>query len=282
MRPNASRAQDDDGRAHYERGVGLFDEGQHEAALAEFEAAYEVSGRRSILFNIGQIHARLGHAVESVAAFEDYLATEGASITAERRAVVDGELAIQRARIGHVEIRCAIAGAIVTIDQRDRGRTPLDEPVPLSAGEHDIELAAAGHTAYRQTFRLAGGETRELDAVLVPTESAPATERSSQLPVLTVVGASVLAAGLASWATFGTWTLLEDERLRRECAPICSRDDTSTLAVTRVVSDVGAGVTAVGAVLITLGLIIELGAPQRPSTDRPQAHLLPNGAALSW
>jgi hypothetical protein len=279
--PSASRAQDDDARAHYERGVALFDEGQHAAALAEFEAAYAVSGRRSILFNIGQIHARLGHAVESVEAFEEYLATDGASITAERRAAVDGELAIQRARIGEVEIRCEIAGAIVTIDQRDRGRTPLEGPVALSAGEHDIEVAAAGHTAYRQRFRLAGGETRELDAVLVPTASTPATE-SSQLPVLTIVGASVLAAGVASWATFGTWTLLEDERLRRECAPICSRDDTSTLAITRIVSDVGVGITAVGAVVLALGLILEIGSPQQPSTEGPQARLLPNGAVLSW
>ena len=126
LAPSSLRAQEaapstsdlEQARVHYERGLALFDEAQFEsqftAAMAEFEAAYRLSHRPALLFNIAQLHARLGHAVEAVDTFTAYLAEAG-EIDAERRAVVETEMALQRTRIGAVDIDVAYEGAVVVI-----------------------------------------------------------------------------------------------------------------------------------------------------------------------
>jgi tetratricopeptide (TPR) repeat protein len=154
-------------RAHYERGVAFYDEGQYAAALAEFEAAYEGSHRAPILFNIGQIHARLGRAVEAVEALQRYLAEAGTSVNAERRALVERELQTQRARIGTVAPTVSVPGAVISIDDVEVGSAPLAEPVRVSAGEHVIAARADGFETARYRFRLAGGERRAVELELV-------------------------------------------------------------------------------------------------------------------
>ena len=275
------RAQEgtDDARAHYERGVALFDEARFDAALAEFEAAYALSGRASLLFNIGQIHGRLGHAVESADALSRYLA-EAREIGDERRAQVEAEIATQRARIGtvRVEVRsrgAPLAGAVISLDDVERGAHPLAEPLQASAGEHVLTVVADGHAPGRQRFRLAGLETRVIEVDLVPTAgpetagAVAAPPHEDTFPVLTVTGGVIAGAGLVTWAVAGTVTLLEAQGLTSgpdACSPSCPDDRLGTLDVTRVVADVGLGVLGVGAVLLVVGAVLELGGEE--ASDR--------------
>lgn len=167
---SASRAHAQSGdaaRAHYERGIALYDEGQFAGALAEFEAAYEGSHRASILFNIGQIHARLGRSVEAVETLQRYLAEGGDTISAERRAAVQSEISTQSARIATVTIQVSVPGATVSFDDVDVGTAPLASPVRAAAGEHVIIARADGFEPARFRFRIAGGETRTLALELV-------------------------------------------------------------------------------------------------------------------
>lgn len=262
---SVARAQDDTGRAraHYERGVGLFDEGQFAAALAEFEAAYAIEPRPALLFNIGQMHARLGHAVESADALERYVREMGDTLPAERRALVETELTTQRGRIGQVTVEVDVEGAVVSLDEVDRGRTPLPGPLRTGAGEHVLVVAADGHETSRQRFRLAGGEERTLQIDLVRLgPGGPATTSSgAPFPALTVVGATVAGAGLVTFAVGGLVTLLEHAALTAPtgCSPGCSPEQTSTIATTRIVADVGLGVLVVGGVLTVVGAVLELG-----------------------
>lgn len=155
-----ARAQDAraEARAHFARGVELYDEGHHAAALAEFQRAYDVSPAPAVLYNIAQVHAALGHAVEAIDAFERYLVEGGESISPSRRAEVEDELARQRARIARIAIEANVLGAIVSIDDVDVGTTPLGDRVRVSAGEHVIAARAPGHEAARRRIRVAGGE----------------------------------------------------------------------------------------------------------------------------
>ena len=178
-------------RAHYERGVALYDEGQFTGALAEFEAAYDASHRASILFNIGQIHARLGRAVEAVAALERYLAEAGSSVSAERRALVESEIRTQSARVATVNVTVSVPGALVSFDDIDVGQAPLGEAVRTTAGEHVIVARADGFEPARFRFRIAGGESR-----LVALELLPHAEGAARLRlVIGVPGADVRIDG---------------------------------------------------------------------------------------
>lgn len=269
----------DDARAHYERGIELFDEAHFEAALAEFEAAYAITPRPVLLFNIGQIHARLGHAVEAADALERYLREAGDGITPERRALAEEELAGQTARIGHVEVVVPVADALISIDERSRGHAPLTAPVPVSVGEHRVVVTAEGYLPWSETLRIAGGERRTLAVELVRASTDPTVVQTS-FPTLTVLGATVAAAGLVTFATFGTWTLVEDSNLRSSCHPICSSEQTNTIAITGAVTDVGAGVVLVGGVLLAIGLAIETGTAEPASAA--SVHVTAEGLEVTW
>lgn len=190
--PASVRAQSSDAaRLHYERGIELYDEGQYAAALAEFEAAYAGSQRASLLFNIGQLHARLGRAVEAVDALERYLRDAGDSVPADRRTLVVEEIAIQRTRIASVSFVVSVPDAVVSIDDEDVGRAPLPGPVRVSAGEHVVVARAEGFEPARFRFRVAGGDTRSVSLELIAH-----AESSARLRLLIAVpGAEVRIDG---------------------------------------------------------------------------------------
>lgn len=283
-----ARAQDGTARAreHYERGIGLFDEGQFAAALAEFEAAYAIEPRPALLFNIGQMHARLGHAVESADTLERYLAEMGDTMPAERRALVETELTTQRGRIGRVTLEVDVAGAQVSLDEVDRGTTPLPDALRTGAGEHVLVVAADGHETSRQRFRIAGGEERTLRVELVrlgPSSAGGEPAREGAFPAITVIGAAVAGAGLVTFAAAGVVTLLEHSSLTAPgtgCSPSCTPEQTSTIGASRIAADVGLAVLVVGGVLTVVGAVLELGGSGE--SEGPRVSLGGAGLEVWW
>lgn len=173
-------AQDDPARAearvHFQRGLELYDDGDLSAALSEFEEAYRISPNPRLLYNLGQVHAELGHAVEAADAYDRFL-READGIDAELRADAERELARARSRIGRVTVTVSVPGARIWIDDVERGSAPLPEPVAVSAGEHLITVQAAGHEALRHRFRIAGGASLAVELALVPSGSRGASLR---------------------------------------------------------------------------------------------------------
>jgi hypothetical protein len=173
--PIVARAQDDTPEAHFARGIELFNEGRHDAALAEFERAYALEPAFQVLYNIGRVHAALGHAVEAADAYERYLAVGGAHVPAARRREVEAALLTQRSRIGRLMVRTAVEGAIVSVDGHDVATTPLSTSIPLSAGSHVVEVRALGHELVRRAVQIAGG----VEELVVAELHASAVARGS-------------------------------------------------------------------------------------------------------
>ena len=267
-------AELEEARAHYERGLAIFDEAQFEsqftAAMAEFEAAYRLSHRPAMLFNIAQLHSRLGHAVEAVDTFTQYLAEAG-EIDAERRAVVESELALQQTRVGGVDIEVAYEGAIVVIDGVSVGTTPFEAPIRVSAGDHIVEVRVPGEVTEPQRIRVAGGATVRVNASVTREAPLPVTAPAQSPPVLTITGFTLAGAGLVTFGVAGAFVLMEDGRLATECMQRpCGASDTSTLLQSTLVADIGLGVTALGAILGIIGLVIEGG--ETPATSHVRLH----------
>src|SRR6266540_2275305 len=72
----------DDARVHFDRGIELFGEGSYEAALVEFDRAYQIAPSYRIQYNVGRIHRQLNHYAEALNAFQEYLTRGGSSIPA--------------------------------------------------------------------------------------------------------------------------------------------------------------------------------------------------------
>jgi hypothetical protein len=167
--PSSAQAE---ARRHFERGVELFTESRYPEARIEFEASYRLVPNHRVLFNIGNVHAAEGHAVEAVDAYERYLAQGGASIDRARREQVEAALATQRTRIGTLLVTSNVEGAAVTIDGVNTERTtPLTEPMRLSIGEYAIGLHLAGHQGPTRRVTIAGESHQTIE--LEMTRIAP-------------------------------------------------------------------------------------------------------------
>jgi len=179
-------AQLAEARTHYERALSFFDEGRLPAALAEFEAAYASSHRPAILYNMGSVHARMGHAVEAVDTLRRYLAEGASFIDAARREAVENEIAIQQARIARVQLSLNVPGAEIAIDDVPIGQVGTDA-LRVSAGEHVISARADGFDPIRFRFSVAGSEQRTIALEL----SARASDAGLLELTANVPGASV-------------------------------------------------------------------------------------------
>lgn len=68
-------ASDKLAREHYLRGERYYAEGDYEAAIPEFQEAYDLSGRPKLLFNLANTHERLGNYEEALEVLRRYAKT---------------------------------------------------------------------------------------------------------------------------------------------------------------------------------------------------------------
>lgn len=164
---SVARAQGvDEAAERFRRGITLLDERSFEAALIEFQAAYDASPAWQVLYNVGSCHQYLGHPVEAVDAWERYLEEGGAEVPAERRAEVEAALAEQRSRIGTVLVRTNVEGAQITVDGVVVATAPLAEPLRLAIGTYQVGVQAAGWQGQVRRVTVAGESQRTLDVLL--------------------------------------------------------------------------------------------------------------------
>jgi len=186
----AARAE---ARERFARALELYEEGLLEQSLEEFRRAYEIAPALQVLYNLGQVYAALGRAVEAVETLERYLAEGGASIPADRRTEVEAELRRQRPRIASVSVRVQTPPNVeapqveVFVDGTSRG-APSTEPLRVTSGSVLLEVRAAGFEPFDVTLRLAGGVTETVTAVLRPIAVATGLVRV----ISSTAGATVL------------------------------------------------------------------------------------------
>lgn len=92
-------ASEDRARELYQNGAILYEEGRYEEAILAWEAAYKLSGRPQLLFNIANAQERLGHWREAL----DYLNRYRAYARAEERDVLERRMRSLEDRIAELE-----------------------------------------------------------------------------------------------------------------------------------------------------------------------------------
>jgi hypothetical protein len=169
-------------KQHYEQGVALTNAADYPGALEQFRQAYAKSPNFAVLYNIGQAEAVLGHLLEAITALSRYLKDGGAEIPEARREEVKAQIAGLEARLAEVTLTTGHTGAVVRVDGRDIGRTPLYEPIRLAPGRHVVILSDGARTL-TTTLEIREGERRTLALRLPDTVKAPtATEPPRAAP----------------------------------------------------------------------------------------------------
>ncbi|WP_437635982.1 PEGA domain-containing protein [Sorangium sp. So ce854] len=204
--------------ARFRRGVELYKEADYIAALTEFRRAHALAPAYQVLYNIAGACYQLKDYACSLRAFERYLADGGAHIAGDRRAEVERDIAVLRSRVATVDVSTSVPGVEVTVDDMPVGKTPLAEPLLLSAGRRRIVAEAPGRPAVVRVLDVAGGDHVRLAIELpearalrgegaggvpapppaqpgAPVDGAPREQRSA--PVVPWLATGALAAGAA-------------------------------------------------------------------------------------
>ena len=265
--------------AHLKRGAELIDREDLAGALAQFEAAYRLVPSPTILHNFGIVYQGLGRKAAALEAFERFL-DEAINAPAAARAHAEQAVQTLRGEVAQLQVEADVAGARVVVDGREVGQTPLQKPVYLDPGPHDVAVDKAGlGSPHVQRVEARAGQRLEVAARLhqapVPVSTAaPAVEPSPvpsesersrwQRPAAWATGtAAVVAAGL-----FVTTFVLRHQRVEDFNGRGCGTDDpmkydpacqgllerADTMDRWAKISGAGAGALALGATLLFLTL----------------------------
>src|SRR5687768_14883146 len=97
--PVAEPGSVDEARARFQRGVELYREGSFDAALAEFNKAYQLAPNYRVLYNLAQVQTERHDYIAAVKMMEKYLEEGGGDIAPERKDQVTKEIATLRGRV---------------------------------------------------------------------------------------------------------------------------------------------------------------------------------------
>ncbi|MBX7196056.1 MAG: PEGA domain-containing protein [Sandaracinaceae bacterium] len=164
-----SAAVSDDARQRFVHGVELFDEGDLEAALAEFRRSHELQAVPGVLVNVAVCLTALHRYDEAIEVYRRYL-HDATRASPERRLAAEEAIADLERSIATVTLVVDRDGASVSVDGRPVGRSPLARPLRLAAGLRVVEVELEGFVAVREELELAGGVAREVAFRLAPLD----------------------------------------------------------------------------------------------------------------
>lgn len=188
------------------RGTELFEAGNYDAALVEFQAAYDVMEGHTrqylVLYNIGQCYEQLFRYDEAMRYYRRYLDTGGneAEDAAEVRAkisLLEGLLGTIRIEVTSGDEETPLGDYTVWVDDREQAQNA--ETILVPGGTHVVEIRAEGFVSGQQTVQLPARQERSLSFELEPL--AEEYQGVSPAYFWTSTAAAVVAVGVG--AAFG-------------------------------------------------------------------------------
>ncbi len=154
--PRRSSA-DAEAREHFRRGVERTDEGQFDAAMAEFTAAYELTRDPRILYNIAVTHEARGDAASALLTLERFAREAPPRAVRAQQADLDATRARLLTRVATVVVEVNAPGLEVRIDGAPVPLGLARAGVPVNLGRRRIALTAPGWQPYERVVDLASG-----------------------------------------------------------------------------------------------------------------------------
>lgn len=270
-------------RERVQRGEALFEQGNFDAALVEFQEAYEVIGdhpnRFLVLYNVAQCHERSFRYDQALRYYQRYL-DEGGDQGDGRETVLQSIQTLERL-LATVQVEVNIAEAEIWVDGRSVGTAPGTVSIP--GGVHIVELRAEGHLPVQREVQLpAGGEE-----TLTFTLERLAERFSGLHPAYFIASAGMTVVSLVVGVGFGVAAFqahndvdqrLGDERDRWNV----TQDDIDRIDHLAVTADVFFGLTAAFAVsTVILGVFTRWRNEDEVDGPRLRAMIAPSALAIS-
>jgi hypothetical protein len=231
----AAAARKEEARVHFERGRELVQERAWDAALAEFLRSRQLFPTRGNTQNAAVCLRQLRRFDEALDMLEALFTFP--NIPPEDRDAAEKAMVAVRALVGSIDVRVSVPGAVVRIDERDRGASPFGRPLRVSSGSHVVRVFKEGFRAFETRVDVAGGESVTVDAPLAAlTQSGRLKVTETEGRALDVV-VDTIVVGKTPWEgplSPGAHTVLlrGDARLGTQPATVPIRvDDVTTIAL---------------------------------------------------
>ncbi len=161
---SASDAKKEEAKTRFDRGMVLFDKKVWDAALVEFLESRAAYATRSNTQNAAICLRNLNRFDEALDLFEA-LVKEFPTLSPPDRSAVDKEIEELQALVGAITIGATEAGALITIDGRERGVAPTP-PLRVAAGTHVLRVYKEGFAPIEKRVEVAGRQTLVVAAKL--------------------------------------------------------------------------------------------------------------------
>lgn len=142
----------------FQKGVELFDEGEHEAALAEFHWAYSLKPHFAVLYNIAQCYYAMGDHEKALEYFNRYMGEGADQIPKKRLKEVEQAIGHLLGLVAELTVTTHPEGATVRIDGKVVGTAPF-AGVYVAAGPHTLEVSYPGYMPMQTEVIFTGGKT---------------------------------------------------------------------------------------------------------------------------
>jgi hypothetical protein len=152
----APDAKMEEAKRHFAQGIALYGDGNFNAALAEFEAAYKIKQAPSVLYNIGLSQKALFRYNEAIASLQDYLAKEK-KMGKDQQKAVNQLITEMKALLAEATINVIPDGATIKLDDREIGKSPM-KPYAIAAGNHALEFTAEGYKPQKKDIVVSAGQ----------------------------------------------------------------------------------------------------------------------------
>jgi hypothetical protein len=259
-------------RVHYERGLQLFNEENYDAALFEFDRAYELAPSYKILYNMGRIQRQQNNYAAAMRSYTRYLHEGGGNVPADRRKEVETEIGVLKPRVANIKVTVNVDGADVyaddipvctaTIESSCVGKSPLQAPIIVNGGRHKITATKKGYAPATSLVSVVGSDEIDVKLDLVSYDR-PVAPAKNPWVVPTIIGWGVTGAGLATAIITGVMAgnAKDDqaaavERFGATRAELDeAKDKTNTLGTVTDGVLIGTGVLAVVSTYLTIKAI---------------------------
>jgi hypothetical protein len=148
------------------QGLKLSQGGDQAGALAAFQRGNELEPSRLLLYHIALTYKAMDKALEADDALDKVLADSG-PLKGEYVKRARAAKQETQAKVGLVDVKANVAAAI-EVDGQRKGTTPLQKPIRLAAGEHEVALTAPGYLPTKQTTTVTGQNRVDLSFDLQP------------------------------------------------------------------------------------------------------------------
>lgn len=183
--PVTAHAQDATAEAkkHFDIGLEHYKANRYAEALAEFNEANRLSPRESLQRNVAQTQRDLHDYGAAYESYDKLLKVYGSSMKAEDRSTAEKALEELATLTGEIAVFINVPGAVVVIDDKERGAPPLSTRANI--GAHKVAVRAPGYKTFEQQADIKGRDKVAVNGPLVkggdepppasPTVSAPSS-----------------------------------------------------------------------------------------------------------